>query len=38
MRETHDPELTADLAAEVFASVIASDRRLQPETETAAPG
>ena len=37
MRETRDPELAADLAAEVFASVIASARRYKPETETAVP-
>jgi RNA polymerase sigma factor (sigma-70 family) len=37
MRETSDPELAADLAAEVFASVIASARRYKPDSETAAP-
>src|ERR1700689_1339460 len=37
MRETRDPEITADLAAEVFASVLASAHRYRPETETAAP-
>jgi RNA polymerase sigma-70 factor (ECF subfamily) len=37
MRETRDPELAADLTAEVFASVIASARRYKPQTETAAP-
>ena len=37
MRETRDPELAADLAAEVFASVIVSARRYKRQTETAAP-
>lgn len=37
MRETRDPELAADLTAEVFASVIVSARRYKPRTETAAP-
>lgn len=37
MRETRDPELAADLTAEVFASVIVSARRYKPQTETAAP-
>jgi RNA polymerase sigma factor (sigma-70 family) len=37
LRETHDPELAADLTAEVFASVIASARRYTPQTQTAAP-
>jgi RNA polymerase sigma factor (sigma-70 family) len=37
MRETRDPELAADLAAEVFASVIVGARRYKPQTETAAP-
>ena len=37
MRETRDPELAADLAAEVFASVIVSARRYKPQKETAAP-
>jgi RNA polymerase sigma-70 factor (ECF subfamily) len=37
MRETRDPELAADLTAEVFASVIVSARRYKPTTETAAP-
>jgi RNA polymerase sigma factor (sigma-70 family) len=37
MHETHDPEVTADIAAEVFAAVIVAAGRYQPETETAAP-
>jgi len=37
MQETHDPEVTADIAAEVFAAVIAAAGRYRPETETAAP-
>ncbi len=37
MRETRDPELAADLAAEVFASVIVSARRYKPQAQTAAP-
>ena len=37
MHETRDPELAADLTAEVFASVIASARRYKRQTETAAP-
>lgn len=37
MRETRDPEVTADLAAEVFSSVIASAHRYRPQTDTAAP-
>jgi RNA polymerase sigma-70 factor (ECF subfamily) len=37
MRETHDPEVTADLTAEVFAAVIVAAGRYHPETETAAP-
>ena len=37
MGEARDPELAADLAGEVFASVIVSARRYKPQTETAAP-
>jgi RNA polymerase sigma factor (sigma-70 family) len=37
LRQTGDPELSADLTAEVFASVIVSARRYRPETETAGP-
>jgi RNA polymerase sigma-70 factor, ECF subfamily len=37
MRETHDPELTADIAAEVFAAVIVAAGRYRPETESAGP-
>jgi RNA polymerase sigma factor (sigma-70 family) len=37
MHETHDPEVTADITAEVFAAVIVAARRYQPQTETAAP-
>jgi RNA polymerase sigma factor (sigma-70 family) len=37
MRETHDPELAADIAAEVFAAVIVAAGRYRPETESATP-
>jgi len=37
MRETRDPEITADLAAEVFAAVIVGASRYRAQTETAAP-
>jgi RNA polymerase sigma-70 factor (ECF subfamily) len=37
MRETRDPELAADLSAEVFASVIVSARRYKSQTDTATP-
>src|ERR1700722_3124814 len=37
VRETHDPELAADIAGEVFATVIVAARRYRPETESAAP-
>jgi len=37
MRETGDPELSADLAAEVFASVLLAARRYRPEHVSAAP-
>jgi len=37
MKETRDPEATADLTAEVFAAVLLSARRYRPEKETAAP-
>jgi RNA polymerase sigma-70 factor, ECF subfamily len=37
VRETRDPELAADLAAEVFASVIVAARRYRPESDSAAP-
>lgn len=37
MRATADPELTADLTAEVFASVIVGARRYKPMTETSWP-
>lgn len=37
LRETHDRELSADLAAEVFAAVIVSARRYRPTRETADP-
>jgi RNA polymerase sigma factor (sigma-70 family) len=37
MRETRDPELAADIAGEVFATVIVAARRYRPETESAAP-
>jgi hypothetical protein len=37
MRETGDPELSADLAAEVFASVLLAARRYRPEHASAVP-
>jgi RNA polymerase sigma factor (sigma-70 family) len=37
MRETRDPEITADLAAEVFAAVIVAAGRYRAQTPTAAP-
>jgi RNA polymerase sigma factor (sigma-70 family) len=37
MTETHDPEITADLAAEVFAAVIVVAGRYRPDGDTAAP-
>jgi len=37
VRETHDPELAADIAGEVFATVIVTARRYRPETDSAAP-
>ena len=37
MRNTRDPDLTADLTGEVFASVIVAARRYRPQTESAAP-
>jgi RNA polymerase sigma factor (sigma-70 family) len=37
MRETGDPELSADLAAEVFASVLLAARRYRPEHTSAVP-
>ncbi len=37
MRETRDPELAADLTAEVFAAIIVASRRYRPDTETALP-
>lgn len=37
VRETRDPELAADLAAEVFAAVIVAAGRYRSQTETAAP-
>jgi RNA polymerase sigma factor (sigma-70 family) len=37
MRETRDPELAADIAGEVFATVIVAARRYRPETDSAAP-
>jgi RNA polymerase sigma factor (sigma-70 family) len=37
LHETGDPEVSADLTAEVFASVIVSARRYRPETDTAGP-
>ncbi len=35
MRETRDPEVTADIAAEVFAAVIVSAGRYRPNNESA---
>lgn len=37
LRETRDPELAADIAGEVFASVIVAAHRYRPESESAAP-
>jgi RNA polymerase sigma-70 factor (ECF subfamily) len=37
MRETGDPELSADLAAEAFASVLLAARRYRPEYASAVP-
>jgi RNA polymerase sigma factor (sigma-70 family) len=37
MRETRDPELAADLAAEVFASVLLAAARYRPEHASAVP-
>lgn len=37
MRRTRDPEVSADLTAEVFAAALAAADRYRPETETAAP-
>lgn len=37
MRQTRDPELAADLAAEVFSSVLLAARRYQPEHASAVP-
>ncbi len=37
MRETGDPELSADLAAEVFAAVLLSAERYEPQGATALP-
>jgi RNA polymerase sigma-70 factor (ECF subfamily) len=37
MRETRDPELTADITAEVFATVIVAAGRYRPETASAGP-
>ena len=37
MREARDPELAADLTAEVFAAIIVASRRYRPDTETALP-
>jgi RNA polymerase sigma-70 factor (ECF subfamily) len=37
LRETRNREVTADLAAEVFAAVLLSARRYRPERETAVP-
>ena len=37
MRQTRDPELTADLTAEVFAAVILAACRYRPEAASAAP-
>jgi RNA polymerase sigma factor (sigma-70 family) len=36
-RETRDPEVAADLAAEVFAAVLLAARRYRPVTESAVP-
>lgn len=37
LRETHDREVAADLAAEVFSAVLLSARRYRPERDTATP-
>jgi RNA polymerase sigma factor (sigma-70 family) len=37
MHETRDPEVTADVTAEVFAAVIVGAGRYRPEADTAAP-
>jgi RNA polymerase sigma-70 factor (ECF subfamily) len=37
VRQTRDPEVAADLAAEVFAAVLLSSRRYRPEGESAGP-
>jgi RNA polymerase sigma factor (sigma-70 family) len=37
LRETRDPELAADLAAEVFSAVLLSARRYRAERQTAVP-
>ena len=37
VRETRNPELAADIAGEVFATVIVAARRYRPETDSAAP-
>jgi hypothetical protein len=37
MRETHDPEATADLTAEVFAAIMLAARRYRAEKDTALP-
>jgi len=37
MRRTRDPELTADLTAEVFAAAFSAAHRYRPDAKTAAP-
>jgi RNA polymerase sigma-70 factor (ECF subfamily) len=37
MRETHDPEVAADVTAEVFAAVIVNAGRYRPQGDSAAP-
>lgn len=37
LRRTHDPELAADLTAEVFAAALSAAARYRPVTDTAAP-
>jgi len=37
VRQTRDPEVAADLAAEVFAAVLLSSRRYRPQSASAAP-
>jgi RNA polymerase sigma factor (sigma-70 family) len=37
LQETRDPDLAADIAGEVFATVIVAARRYRPETDSAAP-